>query len=515
MKRVRDVAAAALLVLLHVVLYRKILRLWFVYDDSSLFRILLETTPADAWTGARVWPQQLFTPLMLTAFEAQYAAFGLDAHRWYVVFLIVASLTSIAIYAAARCWLDVGPALAGATLFAAGAPICSLVTQLSTVHYFIALTFGALASIAWCKRLDVLSAALYFLSILAKEITVPLPLLLLFLPPRRRPRDVIPHAIALVVYFAWRRAVIGTFFGAYSWVIDPADWPRLIAQLPWKVVRVAAGHNLALGLVLVAVMAIVMVAAIGAAGRMRALRLLAIAFLVALGPILLVSKDLHPRYAVAFWLACSLAFAASTDRKALLLAVPMLAIVVNRQEWGHEIVLRQRMSDEARFYFQMSPNDLLRLPVTPPPVMREWNVVKTHLRQPLSGGYFYDDFFLCANDVSGRQIWQFDPRLRTIVGVTPQIPEIARRHCSAIRWTAPLAARFSFRNDVLRWQFGPWDAGRYSILLGDGREAWQLPRHDALNLPVVEKLAVRVRYDSPEGWTTYSRVIHLVEQTND
>src|SRR3712207_7173320 len=46
--RIRDLAAAAVLVLLHLVLYRKVLRLWFVYDDSSLFRILLETTPLEA-----------------------------------------------------------------------------------------------------------------------------------------------------------------------------------------------------------------------------------------------------------------------------------------------------------------------------------------------------------------------------------------------------------------------------------------------------------------------------------
>jgi len=506
MRHVRDFAAAALLLLLELVLYRKILRLWWVYDDSSLFRIILETRPLEAWTSARVWPQQLFTPLMMSAFEAQYALFGLDAHRWYIVFLAIIAITSIAIYAAARQYLEVPYALAGTTLFLLGTPLCSLVTQLSTVHYFIALTFGSLALIAWSKRLDALSAVLFFVAILAKEIIVPLPLLLLFLPPRRELRRLITHAIALVVYFAWRRAVIGTFLGAYSWIIGRDEWPRLALLLPWKVIKAAAGPHLAIGLVLLAVMAIVI------AARIRNYPLLLVALAVAIGPILPVSKDLHPRYIVAFWLAWSFAFAAARPHWAFLVAVPLLAIVVNRQEWGKEIVLRQRMSAEAEFYLQMASDDLLRLPATPPPVMREWNVIKTHLGMPPSGPYFYDDFYLCVNDVSGRDVWEYDPRQRIIINVSARIPTIAKNHCSSMRNAAPLSARFHFGHSEMHWDFGPYASGRYSILLGDGHEAWVMPRQDALNLPVVHALAVRVRYESPQGWTTYSPVIEIDDQ---
>src|SRR5207302_76122 len=117
-----------------------------------------------------------------------------------------------------------------AALFAAGPPICSVVTQLSTIHYFIAIAFCAAAVIAYAAALrrpsvaiDLLSAICYLLAMLSKEVAIPLPLLLIALPLRNvrtRVRFVIGHAAAIIIYFLWRYAVLGTFLGAYGWQID-------------------------------------------------------------------------------------------------------------------------------------------------------------------------------------------------------------------------------------------------------------------------------------------------------
>lgn len=521
-----DAAAAAALVLLQLVLYRKVLRLWWVYDDSNLLRFLFDTRWTDAWVSREVWPQQLFTPLMFTAFELQWAAFGIDPSRWYVVHLALSCVTAIALYAAARRFFDVGPSLAGAAIFIVGTPLCSLVTQLSTVHYFLAITLGALSVIAWTAGRAWVSAVLYFVALLAKEIVAPLPLLLWFLPggataasavgrpAGEAPAAPLKHLVALGVYLIWRRAVIGAFLGAYSWVIEPGEWPRLLALLPWKVIQAAAGKGLILGLILIAIMAIVIALALR---DRRAVVLLLVALAVAFGPILPVAKDIHPRYAVMPWMAWSFAFAAAVAmirdgrvRTALLVIVPLLAIVVNRQEWGREIGIRQRMSAESRFFFEaMPPNGLLRLPATPPPNMREWNLIKTRLGKPAGATCFYDDYFLCANDVAGRPVWEYDDAARTLVDVTAKIPAIAKSHCSAIRAEAPLSVRFDIRQQELHWEFGPYAEGKYSALLADGLEAWDMPRRSALNLPGVATLSVRVRYESPQGWTTYSPPIGL------
>ena len=46
-------------------------------------------------------------------------------------------------------------------------------------------------------------------------------------------------------------------------------------------------------------------------------------------------------------------------------------------------------------------------------------------------------------------------------------------------------------------------------MIGDGFEVFPVPRREALNIPGVASLALRVRYDSPQGWTTYSPEIPM------
>ena len=518
-----EAGAAAFLVLLHLVLYRKIFRLWWVYDDSNLLLTMFNNAFSKVWLSHDVWPQQLFTPLMYTAFKALWALFGIDPLRWWAMHLALACVTAISLYAAARRFLDVGPSLAGATIFAVGVPLCSLVTQLSTIHYFIALTFCSFATIAWVASMQrqriafaLLSALLYFAALLAKEIAAPLPLLLVFLPAgdvRTRWRRIPAHAFALIVYLLWRRMVIGTALGAYSWVIDRNELPAVLLHLPWKLLRAAAGRNLPLGLLLIAAMGIVIATALR---RRNRIYLMLAALAAAIGPILLVAKDIHPRYTVALWLVWAFAFAAAAGalangrlRVALLIVIPLLAIVVNRQEWGREFTIRQQMSDEARFFFDIEPGGMLRRPATPPPVMREWYGIKAKLGKPAGAICFYDDYYLCANDVTGRRVWEYDTSKRMLVEISPDIPRIAQQHCSSIRTTAPLSATFDINGDELHWDLGPYDQGRYSALLGEGLEAWELPRRSALNLHGAFQLALRVRYDSPEGWTTYSPVFAL------
>src|ERR1041385_9514159 len=59
----------------------------------------------------------------------------------------------------------------------------------------------------------------------------------------RRIRNVIPHGIALIAYFALRRAVLGQFFGDYGWVVERGDRIRLLLTAPWIVIRSTAGPN--------------------------------------------------------------------------------------------------------------------------------------------------------------------------------------------------------------------------------------------------------------------------------
>lgn len=521
MKRWVDWIAGAALVLLTILLYRRVLGLWLTYDDANLLRLSFDYSFFDVFTNARVWPQQLFTPLLMVAFHAMRRIFGFEPGRFYIMQLAIACVTMLLVYAAVRRFLDWKRSLAAAAVFAAGAPVCSVVTQLSTVHYFLAIAFCALAVIAYAAALrrpsmvmDTLSVLCYFLAMLAKEVAIPLPLLLIALPlrdARTRIRFVIGHGFALIAYFLWRYAVLGTFLGAYGWQIDAAEWPRLLVLLPLRIMQGAAGAGLTIGLLVIVLMTLTI--AFGIRNR-RALLLLAAAILVAGAPLLPLAKEVKQRYVMVPWLAWSIAFAAATARRddrlalALLIAVPLLTIAVNRKEWGHEFPLRRRMSEEARVFFNdMPPDSLLRNPITPPAAMGEVQWLKTvHFGRP-AGGWFYDDIFLCSGGASGKRVFEHEGH--QIVEITPRIAEIGRQFCGAIRNDVPLSATFHFRDPALYWDLGPYSDGRYSAVIANGVQAFEIPRRDALKLPGMPGIALRIRYDSPVGWTTYSPEIAI------
>ncbi|HXA19845.1 MAG TPA: hypothetical protein VN380_22870 [Thermoanaerobaculia bacterium] len=516
-----EAASAAALVGFNVLLYRKIFTLWWTYDDANILRSIFEHPFIAPFVDSHVWPQQLFTPLLIMAFDAQWKLFAFNATQWYAVQLAVACVTTILVYAAVRQFLDHWRSVAAAAIFAAGPPLCSVITQISTVHYYLAISFSALAVMAYVIALrrvswlvTALSAVCYLLAMLAKEVSIPLPLLLIALPLRdlrTRLRFVVAHGVATVVYFVWRYAVIRTFFGAYGWKIDAAEWPRLLMLLPWRIVQGAAGAGTAIGLTLVGVMTLTIIA--GVRNR-RTIALLIAAILVAGVPMLPLAKEVNRRYVVVPWLAWSIAFSAATARRgkraaaALLAVAPLLAIAANRQEWRHEFPLRRRMSDEARFFFyDMPPDALLRRPLAPPAAMGEVKWMKTVQFAKPAGDWFYDDIFLCGGGAGGRRVFEYEGH--GIVEVTPRVAGLAARFCHSLR-NAPLSATFHYRNPALYWDLGPYAGGRYSAILGNGIQAFEIPRRDALNLERgIPGLGLRIRYDSPAGWTTYSPELTL------
>lgn len=515
---VSGVAAAAILVALNLALYRDVLALWWTHDDPFNLRLVIQHGALESFFRREMWPQQLFTPLMLVAFEAALALFGLNAALWYAAQLALLCATSAAVYAAARMFLDGTASLVAAATFAAGAPVCSVVMQLSTVHYLIAIVCAALSLIAFTlalrrasTRFAMLSAAFYLAAVLAKEIAITLPLLLVFLPvgtARNRLRFARIHGVAVVVYFVTRYAVLGTFLGAYGWVVERGEWPRLLARFPLEVAKAAAGATPILAGAMLVLMALPLLYAMR---KRRTALFVAVAAVVVLAPILPVAKEMNRRYVVVPWLGWTIAAVAAAaaipDRRvrlAFLAAFPLLTIAVNRREWAHEYAVRARMSEEARAFVALPPTSLLRRPATPSGAMHELAWLRSaHLGRPAGASWFYDDFFLCANDVSARRIFEFDDARRQVVDVTGAIAGIRARHCSSIH-NLPLSVAFRYRRPALHWEFGPHVTGEYKALIADGFEAFPLRRRDALNVPGIETLPIRIRYDSPEGQTTYS-----------
>ena len=128
---------------------------------------------------------------------------------------------------------------------------------------------------------------------------------------------------------------------------------------------------------------------------------------------------MQPRYALVAWICWVTLFAAAivlTDlskplRTETCVAALVLIAVVNRTEWSKEFQTSKRMSEEARAFFILGPNALLRDPKIPPGAINELKWLKEEYVHDVRGsGWFYDDVFLCAGHAAGKKIWQYDGR---------------------------------------------------------------------------------------------------------
>jgi hypothetical protein len=519
---VKKAVPAVLLALAVFLLYRKVTRLWWTYDDVYNLKVAVAHAWTLPFTNPVVWPQKLFTPLISATYELLFAAFSIDASRWYAVHLTLLCAAAVAVLAALRLYVPRPAALIGAFLFAAGVPLCSVATQMMVIHHLEAIVLGALAVVAYVEgvrrhryKLSALSAVLYFAAILAKGTVILLPLFLLILPEREvktRLRHLIGHAAACVAFVVWRWAIFGTLGSAYAgWALAPDELPMLIVRLPLKVLAACAGAAPAAGLLLMAVMAV------GAAMALRnrtAIVVAVLSLLLVLAPMVPSSKELTPREAILPWLWMCAVFAAGIEhvrwRNALILLALPLAVIANRQEWTEEYNRASRMSEEARFYVDTGGDAILRNPRIPPTTMSELQWLKEiHLRHEPGAQWFYDDLFLCGSGFAGKRLFEYDEERRRVVEITARVPDLAQRYCAEIRNDAPLRAEFHHRGEALFWRFGPYAQGKWSVVIANGLQAFEVPREDGFRLAGVPGLALRVRYQAPEGWVTYSPEIAL------
>ena len=241
--------------------------------------------------------------------------------------------------------------------------------------------------------------------------------------------------------------------------------------------------------------------------------MVAVAILLSLLPILPVSTEMVPRYALPAWMVLVLAFPFATDalmRRSRLIGMGLVLIALAGTVVAHldareaTFSKLERMSAENRAFLDMGPGDYLRHPLGPPASMGELEWIKTKiLNQRPGAGWFYDDLYVCLHQDLDR-VWTWEPARSQVEEITASLPALRRRHCSAIRERAPLSVDMRAAGRTLHWTLGPYREGRYTFVLGDGVQAFNMPAVGAFQVRQPGAMSLRVKYRSPEGWITYS-----------
>jgi len=518
-------------------LYWPVVRLWWTHDDFYHLRLLLANPRA--WyfwdrVAYRPPPPKMLTPLLFLSLDVDRFLFGFRPALFHLHQLASLSLAPPALYAVLRLWLARAWAALGAFVFLLGAPVASIVLMLMVRHYVEVIPLAALAVGLWVlalrrpekgAALAVGSALVWFLAALEKETAVPLVLFLLLIPEgslRERLRWWAPHAVALGAYAAIRLFFLGGPAQGYGFVVEKADWPRLALTLPLKVAAEIRGRTTpAAWLFLTLVLAGLGMAACFSRGN--ALRVAA-ALALTLAPALPVSIQMEPRYAVAAWAVAAMALPFACRGLAARggawreLAVGLAAVacvsgvLANRLDWQERLADSVRRSAEWRAFLTMAPGEMLRQPLGVPGELGDLRWWKEDVQGlPRGAGWFFDDLYLCLHPPqpgTGR-VWGWDDASQAIVDLTPRLPAIRRASCGAIRGDAPLRVEIKAQAPGVAWDLGPYHRGRYRFVLDDGIAAVDMPRTGGFHLRRRAPLSLRVKYESPDGWVTYSPLLTI------
>ena len=251
-----DVALALALAAITFLLYRKIVRLWWMFDDPIQLNMIVAYRARDFLFSSGFWRDRnipVFTPLLLLSLAADKAMFGLHAEGFYLHQLIAVLGVGPMLYALLRLWFARSTAFLVALIAILGTPMIQITQLLMCRHYVEGLLLAMAAAIAYvvaARRdhagLGVLAAVLALAAMLGKEIFVPLPLVLALLPEPRRRRPLVPQGMALAIYALWRMLMLGPhLLQGYGWTVRGAEWLRVVATLPLRVLQTIAASSIA------------------------------------------------------------------------------------------------------------------------------------------------------------------------------------------------------------------------------------------------------------------------------
>ena len=443
----RGALAIALLLLLVTIAHGAVVTQWWLWDDPQLLYGVMRADAIDHLVTREAWRHQTtasFTPMLMLANELDLALFGLNPRGFYIHHLLVFAGAIVAVYAYARRLIDneLFAAIAAGAL-ALSQPAFTVATLIMDRHYASGLLLAALAMICFHGNRPVLGTALYFLACLAKEVYVPLPLLIVvqdIVRDRARRevvRDAVLSGVAASVYLIWRMAILGSFGGYGS---AKGSVSGVLVE-GWTIV---AGSNATAAVAALIFSVILFVGALKRKGW-RAALIVAASAVVVLVPIAQLTP-LDSRYlfvAVTVVVVLS-ALAARTRVEQLLFGALCVAIAVGGTM--HGLRFRKDLSSWQRdgLYVWTAPSGA--------------NPLFTG-----ANGWYIEGIQWLRRTVKKDQpppVISSIPGF-VIAGVPP--PPRLRRDYEVIRAHAvgdmPLTVELTLRGSVLHWSFGPAEKG--------------------------------------------------------
>jgi hypothetical protein len=467
-------AAGLLIVVAAFVLHGGAMGGFWLGDDPQVLLHALRYSPGEVLTVPDAWRElstSNFTPLVTISFDLDLSLFGPDPEGFYAHQITVIALAAIAFAVLLRLLgLGRGLSLAGAIALLAVPPVVHVAHQLMTRHYIEGLVIAIVALIVWTASIRIrggpkwrgiwlanLTAVLYLLAMLAKEVyaTVPLVFLAVSMIANEKWRQtawrLVPVAFAALIYIVWRVVMLGGI-GGYGTGAGAMHLPKAAGEF--------LKQSTPVGLWIVVLL---LIAAVEAGSSRRAL-LATLLVMVAVGlPLFGIGEGLEPRHLLvpsAVLLAAAMVSIHRMLRERRRLGVAMLAIVVTAtviggaSQWVVERDSAKRTEAEGRYVWEESEDALPLLASSPGwyiEGLADFREIVEGLTAPRR---FYSRLGILLTDLDHDSVVWFDergmPRVMSLEDM--EDPELRMGRYEA---SMPVSVEVERRDSALVWAFGP------------------------------------------------------------
>jgi hypothetical protein len=545
-----DLAAALALLLLVALRWHGITASFWRADDPALLLHALQSPGLAAFVDPADWrrlsPNNL-TPWVTLSFKLDLALAGLRPAAFYLHQLVSAGLVALVAYALGRQALPPAWALAVVVLGLAGAPTDAVTGLLMTRHYVEGLLFALLSLLAFVRARREerrgtqmawawAGAGFYALACSAKEVYVPLVLVVACLPAARQampgalpalpapiaPRWplLLPWVLVALAYVPWRRAMLGDAVGGYGGA-QPLLSPGSVAAMAQAVARFPAEL---FGRAWVPALLVALPAAVLALrGRRAWLGFAVVAAACVLLPLwpLVNGPGFHgpDRYLYVLWWVAAAGLAAALRGATLRLPLAaawrdavglgLAGLLVLAAALQSAAVARPR--EEAMRAFDavgrfIAARDARDAFVAPDAVLASYWYVTSLCEIRRIAGASCPQALIPGWPLDERveRLSVYDPAAGAMADASARLAD-ERRRADAIDRTRPLSVALSLDGGVARWRFGPHREGQYFVVSPTlGR--YPLPPQGELRTAQGE-MPFQVQFDAREGWRTASPVL--------
>ncbi|OGL47365.1 MAG: hypothetical protein A2161_10370 [Candidatus Schekmanbacteria bacterium RBG_13_48_7] len=529
-----DYLAISVSLLFFWILYHDILNSWWLDDDPCHLLFVLKNGFFKAFYDQKyTFSVAYFTPLEPFSYAVDFHFFGVEPFGYYCRHLVMYSITLVVGYIVLRPYFP--PLITSFILcyLFVSAPGCYIANLLMARHYLEGLLFTLLAILCFRVAINnnkliwsIAGAFFYLVACTAKELYVPLVLMLPFIPDlqiRSRWKHLYPYIITVVVYIIWRAYLLkpeNIFKGHadYQWYLAPTF--KDLIHLPVAIVKLMGWTYLWQKFFIVAAFFMFLIAL--TKWSWKSIAVLTFVILINFLPILNIMVFLRPRYLFVcffiFFICVGIGFKYFATiiknapvRNFILLIMAMGLLLTCSVTAQKNLAMfekdAKRTETEGRFLLYSDRTETVLVENKVHCFSCFSALRQTFLGLP-PGPDYCETACECDSLASNKQRLKYSDGILVPDGETGinTIENCGDRN-------RDLTADIRYSDGVLWWELGPYKDGLYRIAgeTGDEKNLTFTPTnrkdHYTINFKNTDAAFFVVKYESPEGWYTYSPVL--------